>query len=256
MFFFFSKVLAFLLSPLIWFFMLIFWSFKTKFEIRKKRLQIIAVVMLYLCSNSFVVDEFARAWEFHTADIYLMKTKYDVALVLGGVSRIDMRQQRLDFQYSADRLFQALELYHQGRVKKIMFSGGSGSIRFPQNREGLFVKKYLNNIDIPDSSLIIESNSKNTYENAVLSKNMLDSLSMSNASVLLVTSAYHMKRAVKVFKKAGFTNITPYVTNRISGARRFDWDHCLIPNPEALYTLQYLIHEWIGYVVYKVKGYM
>jgi uncharacterized SAM-binding protein YcdF (DUF218 family) len=256
MFFFFSKVLTFLVSPIVWFFGLILWSFRTQNERRKRRIQIVAVVMLYLCSNPFVVDEFARAWEFRTADIYLMKTKYDVAVVLGGIGRIDMRQKRFDFQYSADRLFQTLELYHKGRVKKILFTGGSGSIRFPDHKEALFVKKYLNAIHIPDSSLLIESDSRNTYENAVFSKKLLDSLGAGNSSILLVTSAYHMKRSMAAFKKAGFTNITPYVTNRLSGVRRFDWDHCLIPNAESLYTLQYLIHEWIGYVVYKLKGYV
>jgi uncharacterized SAM-binding protein YcdF (DUF218 family) len=253
MFFFFSKVLTFLFSPLVWFFVLIIWSFKTKIEGRKRKLQITALIFLYLCSNSFVVDEFARAWEFHTADFYLMGTKYDVAVVLGGIGRIDMRQKRFDFQYSADRLFQTLELYHKGRVKKILFTGGSGSIRYPEHKEAIYVKKYLSSIKIPDSSVIIESNSKNTYENAVFSKKIIDSLKLK--SVLLVTSAYHMQRSMQVFKKAGYGNITPYVTNRISGPRRFEWDHCLIPNAEALYTLNYLIHEWIGSVVYKVKGY-
>lgn len=255
MFFFFSKVLTFLFSPLVWFFGLMIWSLKTKHEQRRKRLQVIAIIFLYFCSNSFVIDELARSWEFHTADYYLMNTKYDVAIVLGGIGRIDERQKRFDFQYSGDRLFQALELYHKGRVKKIMFTGGSGSIRYPEHKEALYVKKYLNAIHIPDSSLIIESNSKNTYENAVFSKKILDSLGF-KGSVLLVTSAYHMKRSMAVFKKAGYTNVTPYVTNRISGPRRFEWDHCFIPNAESLATLNFLIHEWIGYAIYKVKGYI
>jgi uncharacterized SAM-binding protein YcdF (DUF218 family) len=254
MFFFLSKVLTFFFSPLVWFFVLIIWAKKTEIAGRRKRLQIISFTMLYLCSNSFVVDEIARAWEPETPDYYMMDTKYDVAIVLGGIGRIDERQNRFDFQYSADRLFQTLELYHKGRVKQILFSGGSGSIRFPEHKEGVYVKKYLNSIKIPDSSLIMETNSKNTYENAIFSKKILDSLHF-NGSILLVTSAYHIPRSMAVFKKAGFTNLTPYCTNRISGPRRFDWDHCLIPNADALFTLQYFIHEWIGYAAYKVKGY-
>lgn len=254
MFFILSKVLTFFLSPLVWFFGLIIWAKKTKFEKRKKRLLITAFAMLYLCSNSFVVDEIARAWEPVTPDYYLMDTKYDVAIVLGGIGRIDERQKRFDFQYSADRLFQTLDLYFKGRVKQILFSGGSGSIRFPEHKEGVYVKKYLNTLRIPDSSLIMETDSKNTYENAVFSKKILDSLKF-NGSVLLVTSSYHMPRALAVFKKAGYTNLTPYCTNRVSGPRRFDWDHCLLPNADALFTLQFFIHEWIGFVVYKIKGY-
>ncbi|MGZ3883933.1 MAG: YdcF family protein [Bacteroidia bacterium] len=255
MFFFFSKVLTFLISPLVWFFALMVWAWRTKKDKRRKRLIITAFALLYLCCNSFVVDELARVTEPVTPDYYLMNTKYDVAIVLGGIGRIDERQQRFDFTYSSDRLFQTLELYHKGRVKKILFSGGSGSIRYPDHKEGTYVKKYLNAIHIPDSSLIIESESKNTYENALFSKKLLDSLHF-KGSVLLVTSAFHMPRAMAIFKKLKFDSITPYVTNRLSGARRFDWDHCLIPNPEALYNLQFLIHEWVGYMMYKMKGYV
>lgn len=255
MFFFLSKVLTFLLNPLVWFFALMLWFYKSKNERRRKKVFISALVILYLCTNSFVVDELARAWEPVTPDYYLSNEQYDVAIVLGGIGRIDERQKRFDFTYSGDRLFQTLELYHRDRVKKIMFTGGSGSIRYPEHKEALYVKKYLNTIKIPDSCLIIESESKNTYENAVNCKKILDSLGF-NGSILLVTSAFHMPRSMAVFKKAGYTNVTPYLTNRISGPRRFDWDHCFIPNSDALTTLNMLIHEWIGYLVYKTKGYV
>lgn len=239
---------------MLWFFILILWSVRTKIEKRRRRLQITALVFLYLCSNSFIVDELARATEPVTPDYYLMDTKYDVAIVLGGIGYVDLRQERINFSYSGDRLFQTIELYFKHRVKKIMFSGGSGSISFPTHKEGIFVKKYLNNIQVPDSDIIIENNSKNTRENALFSKQVLDSLKF-KGSVLLVTSSYHMPRALACFKKVGFTNITPYVTNRLSGSRRFELDFCFIPNTDALFTLSFLIHEWVGDLMYKIKGY-
>ena len=112
----------------------------------------------------------------------------------------------------------------------------------------------LKSINIPDSAMIIENESKNTYENAVFTKKILDSLKI-NGNFLLVTSGYHMRRSMAVFKKAGYKNLTPYVTNRVSGIRRFSFDHLLIPNQDALFTLQILIHEWLGYLVYKIRGY-
>jgi uncharacterized SAM-binding protein YcdF (DUF218 family) len=255
MFFFLSKVLTFLLSPMVWFFTLALWGLKTKDEPRKKKLILASLIVLYVCCNSFIVDELARAWEPVTPDYYLGSEKYDVAIVLGGIGSIDERQQRIDFTYSSDRLWQTLELYHRGRVKQIMFSGGSGSIRYPDHKEGFYVKKYLTTIHVPDSALIIENESKNTYENAIYSKKILDSLQF-KGSVLLVTSAFHMPRAIKCFQKAGFKNLTPYLTNRVSGPRRFDWDHCLLPNPGAMTVLNMLIHEWVGCLVYKMKGYI
>ncbi len=254
MFFLLSKLLSFLISPLLWAIGLLLYGFKTKNEKRGKKARVTAMVILLVCSNSFIVDECYRFWEPVTPDYDLMNTKYDGAIVLGGIGEVDLRLQKLNFGWSGDRLFQTLALYHQGRINRIIFTGGSGSIEFPDKKEGLYVKKYLRSIHIPDSAMVIESQSKNTYENAVFTKKLLDSLQI-HGRFLLVTSAYHMPRSLAVFKKAGFTNITPYLTNKVSGVRRFTFDHLIIPNPDALFSLQYLIHEWLGYLIYKIKGY-
>lgn len=254
MFFYLSKLLSFLFSPLFWFFILLLYSFKTKVEGRAKKIRIIAVVILYLCSNSFIVDECFRAYEPTMPDYDLMNTHYDGAIVLGGIGGIDLRLKKINFNYSGDRLFQVLPLYYKKRIDKIIFTGGSGSIEFKDSYEGVYVKKYLLSINVPDSSLVIESKSKNTYENAVFTKKILDSLHM-DGNYLLVTSGYHMPRSLAVFKKAGYKNITPYITNRVSGKRRFTFDHLFIPNVDALFSLNFLIHEWIGFITYKLKGY-
>lgn len=193
-------------------------------------------------------------WEPVTPDYDLMATKYDGAIILGGVGNIDKRLEKINFGWGGDRIFQMLPYYHQGRIKKIIFTGGSGSIEFADHKEGFYVHKYLRSINIPDSNLVIESESKNTYENAIFTKKILDSLHV-QGNFLLVTSASHMPRALAVFEKAGYKNLTPYITNRFSGKRRFAPDHLLLPNPDALFSLQYLIHEWMGYIVYKIKGY-
>jgi uncharacterized SAM-binding protein YcdF (DUF218 family) len=154
-------------------------------------------------------------------------------LYLGGMGRIDERQDRFDFNDNGDRLFQTLELYHKKRVRKLLITGGSGSISKPHHREAIYIKKYLKNIAIPDSNIIIENNSKNTYENAIFTKAILDSLQF-KGSILLVTSSFHMSRSLAIFNKAGYKNVTPYVTNKISGLRKFEFDHCFIPNTEAV----------------------
>lgn len=255
MFFYLSKLLAFLFSPLVWVFIILIYSFKTKIEGRAKKLRIVAVIVLYLFSNSFLVDECFRAWEPVTPDYDLMTTKYDGAIVLGGIGSIDLRLKKINFGPSGDRLFQVLPLYYQGRIGKIVFTGGSGSIEFPEKKEGIYVKKYLKSIHFPDSALIVEGESKNTYENAIFTKKILDSLKISDGNFLLVTSGYHMPRSLAIFKKAGYKNITPYVTNRSSGPRRFTFDHLFIPNPGALFAIELLIHEWVGFITYKLRGY-
>ncbi len=210
---------------------------------------------MYVISNSFLIDEIVRAWEYSDDNIYLKDTKYDLAIVLGGMGRVDERQQRFDFNFSGDRLFQTLELYHKGRVRKMLITGGSGSIEHPEHREAIYIKKYLKAISIPDSSIIIETNSKNTYENAVFTKHILDSMHF-KGKILLVTSSFLMRRSLAIFDKAGYFNLVPYITNKITGERKFGIDHCFIPNVEAVFSLNLILHEMAGYITYKIKGYL
>lgn len=249
MFFYLSKILAFLLMPLFWFFALIIFSFFSK---HKNKIQIFALIFLYLCSNSFVVDEIGRWWEnYPIPDI---SKPYQIGVVLGGIGKIDPTNKRIEFINSADRLLKAIELYHQKKIKKILITGGSGSVLHPEDKEAMYIYQYLKNINIPDSDIIIENESKNTYENAVFTKKILDSLHIKD-SIVLITSAYHLRRSVAVFKKQNYKHILPYPAERISGPRKFELDHCLLPHPDAMSTLYKYIHEWIGIIIYKLKGY-
>lgn len=255
MFFILSKILAFIIAPYTWLFIGLLVLVKKLWKTPYKKYVLGLSIFMYVISNSFLMDEIVRTWEYTDDDIYLKTTQYDMAIVLGGMSRIDERQDKADFNFSGDRLFQTLELYHKGRVKKLFITGGSGSISHPEHREAIYIKKYLKNINIPDSNIVIESNSKNTYENAIFSKYILDSMQF-KGSVLLVTSSFHMRRSLAIFEKAGYKNITPFVTNKITGDRKFEFDYCIIPNVEAVFSLNLILHEIAGHLTYKVKGYL
>ena len=146
-------------------------------------------------------------------------------------------------------------MYHKGRVNKICITGGSGSIKHPNHREAAYIKAYLKTIEVPNSNIIMENSSRNTYENAVFTKRILDSLGF-KGSILLVTSSFHMRRSLAIFKKAGYQNVTPFVTNKFTGIRKFEFDYCLIPNAEAVTACNTILHEIVGYVIYKAKGYL
>ncbi|HEY1039080.1 MAG TPA: YdcF family protein [Bacteroidia bacterium] len=253
MFFYLSKLLTFVLSPLIWVFILLIWSWRTKIETRKKKMFIAALCTLWFFSNSFFADEFMRSWEYTSED--LEKTeKFEYAIVLGGMSSYDPRLDKPQFSGSADRLWQTLVLLKTGQVDKMIITGGSGSILRPEDKEAGILKKYLLKIGIPDSCIIIENESKNTHENAVNTKKILDSLQI-KSKVLFVTSAFHMRRGLGCFEKVGVTNLRPYCTDRFSGPRKFEFDHLFIPSIEAMSEFSLVIHEITGYLVYKVKGY-
>jgi len=254
MFFILSKILLFAIAPMVWVCGLLIYSFYTKIEGRARKSRLWALIILLVFSNSFVVDECYRLWEPVTPDIDLNDSHYQAAIILGGIGEVDMRLGKINFTGSADRLLQALPLYQQGRVDRLVFTGGSGSIEFPEKKEAIYVGKYLKQLGFPDEAVILEKDSRNTYENAINTKRILDSLKM-DGPFLLITSGFHMNRAMAIFKKAGYKGLQPYVTNRHSGNRRFTPDHLLVPNPAAFGAFHTLLHEWVGYVVYKIRGY-
>lgn len=258
MFFILSKLLFFLTVPLNWCIGLFIWSYKTKSEVRKKKIFIVALALLYLFSNKFLSDITIGHWEYRYSDkAYCPENSqtFDYAIVLGGMTWFDQDTKRIQFLRSGDRLFQAIKLLQEKKVKKIIFTGGSGSLDNLDVKEGENVRTYLKQIGIPDSLFIIESESNNTHENALFTKHITDKISKKEPTILLITSAFHMRRSLACFETVGFLNVTPYPTDYYASKPRFEFDHCFLPDTDALEANSILIHEIIGYFMYKVAGY-
>jgi len=253
MFFILSKILAFLFTPLIWIIALLLFSVFSKNAKRKKRTLVSAVLMLILLSNSFLFDECMRIWEVPAARDSELQPQYDAGIILSGVLSYDHSFDRLQFNRRNDRLMQAIELYKTGRIKKLFFTGGSGSLVYKENKESQMVKRFLTSIGIPEQDIIIEDESNNTHENAQFSKIILMH-NFNHGKFLLITSAFHMRRAVACFYKQEII-ATPYSVDRYSGPRKYQFDHMFIPNSETLFNWDSLVHEVIGYLVYKAVGY-
>jgi uncharacterized SAM-binding protein YcdF (DUF218 family) len=254
MFFIISKLLAFIIAPIVWVTVLFIWTLLTKDVRKKQRLLIVTFIVFYFFSNSFILDEFYRPYETPAVRESDLAGKYDAGIVLGGMIAYDPTFVRPQFDRAVDRLMQAATLYRDGKIRKIFLSGGSGSIIEKDVLESYILKNYLLKLGIPDTSIIVEGHSKNTRENAVFSKPLLDSLNK-NGRYLLITSAFHMPRAIKCFNKVGI-HVTPYSVDRYSGPRKFVLDHVFIPSTGALDSWNILLHEWLGLVMYKISGYI
>lgn len=253
MFFLISKLLAFILTPLIWIVFFLGRAFFVNDELKRKKWLRTGLVLLIVFTNTFLFDEFARLWEVPATPLSELP-KYEVGVVLGGMSSYDPELDRAQFFRGVDRLIQTVELYKRGYIKKILFTGGSGSILHPEMKEGNYVNRYLLYMGISPKDLIVESESQNTHENAEFTKKILDSINPGRR-VLLITSGIHMRRSLGCFRDAGIT-VDPYSTDRYSGPRKFEFDHLLIPNVSAMYDWNNLIHEMTGYLVYWFKGYL
>lgn len=179
---------------------------------------------------------------------------YDYGIALGGMTFYDSELDQMVPFRGIDRLVKTIKLYKLGKIKKIFISGGSGSIQYPDFKEGEIVKKYLVDIGIPEEDVLYEVKSRNTYENALYTKEALKN-ELSDKKFLLITSAYHVKRAKACFDKVGMkTDVFP--ADRYAGPRRYEFDHLFMPDINTFSHWIILFKETIGYISYKFAGYV
>jgi uncharacterized SAM-binding protein YcdF (DUF218 family) len=252
MFFVFSKCLAWLLNPLFWIVGLFLFYYFIKNTKQRERCLRLAFFLLVLMSNSFLFQEVIRAWEvppLRNSDLEC----FDCGIVLGGVSVYQYEYQRPQFYRATDRLIHAVDLYKMGKIKKIIFSGGAGKILLPNMREGEYVKRYITMMGVLEDDILIDSLSRNTLENAVLTKKIIDRKGFSG-KCLLITSAFHMRRSISCFKSVGLETV-PYSTDIYSEPRNFRIETLLVPNASVLGDWNIIIHEFVGFGVYRMLGY-
>jgi uncharacterized SAM-binding protein YcdF (DUF218 family) len=250
MFFYLSKLIDFLIHPLVWILGLILLGIIKKEKGRKFIMYALAI--LYFFSNQFIFNEVARLYEPRPQNLEENGESYSAAIVLGGLSSYQGEIEQLEFQESADRLLDVLPLYFKGRVKKIIIAGGSGRL-VNQETESPHLKRYLIEIGVKEKDILIEARSRNTYENAIYSKKLIEVHKL-KGPFLLSTSAAHMPRSLACFEKQGL-KVIPFPNDYLSRKREFNPDRLLVPNAFVLKSWDAIIHEWIGWLSYKIAGY-
>ena len=150
---------------------------------------------------------------------------------------------------AAERLVVVPELARRYPNARVLFSGGTGALR-SGTAEAKVAARLLENLGVARSRITLEDRSRNTLENAVFSKMIIQP--KSGDRWLLVTSAYHMPRAIGVFRKAGFP-VEPYPVDwRTRGAE--DAVRPFATMSDGLQRTDTAVHEWIGLLVYWLTG--
>ena len=124
--------------------------------------------------------------------------------MLGGALSPDVSHARntVALNEAAERLTAVAELARRYPDARIIFSGGSGAVIFDERPEAEFALRLLETLGVAPGRVVAEDKSRNTVENARFSRELAQP--KPGERWLLVTSAYHLPRAVGVFRKAGF----------------------------------------------------
>jgi uncharacterized SAM-binding protein YcdF (DUF218 family) len=169
-------------------------------------------------------------------------------IVLGGAVDSDISEARgiVTLTSNGARLTEALALARKYPQAKILFAGGSGDIVGPKIREAAYARRFLEEQGLAPERLIVEEDSRNTWENAANSLALVQPKAEENW--LLVTSAYHMPRSVGIFRRVGWHVIPDPVDYRTRGVLD-------IRGFELIFRMQELnvaLKEWIGLVAYSL----
>jgi uncharacterized SAM-binding protein YcdF (DUF218 family) len=130
---------------------------------------------------------------------------------------------------------------------RVVFSGGSGALHGAQYSEAETARTVLEGLGLDPARLALEARSRNTYENILFSKQMVKP--KPGEVWLLATSAAHMPRAMAIARRQAWPMLpwpTDYLTRPDSSGT---W---LAPGGLAL--ADYVVHEWVGMIAYRLTG--
>lgn len=201
-------------------------------------------------SNGWFVNQCYLAYESPQVNL---KQNYDWCIILGGGMMRAGNGYRTG--ETADRFIQPLLLYKQGKVKRLLITGGNVNIKglkIDATQESKKVKEVLIAMGVKEQDIYVEENARNTHENAVNTKKMLRPFLKER--MVLVTSAMHMPRAKACYLKEGFLvdDFPADIKKKDTYSGILDR---IIPEERNLTKFAELIREMTGFVIYKVMGF-
>ncbi len=212
---------------------------------------LVATAWLWLCSTNLFADFLMGTLEEDFPPRAMSATPEVGAIVLlGGATRGDTHMGTLgDLNQQADRLVHAVALYKAGKAPVILVSGGGQPGERP---EAELMRDLLEVMGVPERTILLERASRDTHQNAEYTAALLKNRGVS--SILLVTSAFHMRRAMPLFSGRGLEVIpAPTDYQRVVAPPVVPpW----LPAVENLGRTSYALREYVGYWVYQYRGWL
>jgi uncharacterized SAM-binding protein YcdF (DUF218 family) len=176
----------------------------------------------------------------------------DGMIVLGGVlnAHISRHRHNISMDSSAERLFAAVDLERRYPAARILFSGGNSNLIFMGTSEADLAVPFLERLGVPSDHILVDRTSRNTMENVVNSKNL--AAPKPGERWLLITSAFHMPRAIGLFRAAGFP-VEAYPVDWKTGSWR---DVAAVPTSPlgGIASLDVASREWTALLINWMMG--
>ena len=220
----------------------------------KKKLIYIAIGVLYILSTPIFSNNFFKLVEGSGHNDYRKPISAidsaDAIVVLSGMLEINEVGDSTYIEWGdPDRFFGGMALFKAGKAQKLVFTGGKMPWDKAKKTEGEVLKEYAISNNIPSEKIFVTKYVENTADEAVAVKELISP----SKRIILVTSAYHMYRAKRLFEKQGIEVITykvDYKSERNKEITIIDF----LPNSNYLKNSETGLREIIGRILYKIKG--
>ena len=218
---------------------------------------IVGFVLLFAASTPLISHPLVSAIESQSVN-EVPPTVADAIVVLsGGATAAEPPLPFIELGGpTANRLLYAAKLYRDGKAPLVILSGG----QLPWDKglppQSAQMAEAIEMMGVPASAIIEESESGNTYENAVRTKAILDQHSLHR--IILVTSALHMPRALGLFRDQGvetFSAPTDFISVATRSGSSFpELMLALVPSAQTLDQTTQALKELLGAAVYRIAG--
>ena len=240
------KILPLIFSPLFFCLFLI----TLGIFLRSKKISLSGVILIILCSLPVVSNNLIYYLE---KDYKLLKpseiSPADAIVVLSGMVQPVKTNQNINYEFSGsvDRILAGIDLYKNNKSSFLILTRGKvpWSTGIP---EGEYLKEFAIRFGIPEQNILLTSEAQNTDQEAKAVKNIL---SNNKKKIILVTSAFHMPRAIKVFDTAGLQPTAFAVDFKVSAERITVMS--FLPSAGSFQQTSFFVREMIGRVYYDLK---
>lgn len=226
-------------------------------------LLIFGLILLWLAGNRWVSYGLARSLEWRHLPPEEIPSAEVIVLLGGGTEPGDPPRPMAEVNAAGDRVLYAAKLYQQGAAPVILVSGGN--VEFSSDRNSTPAEEMtelLLLMGVPNSVIRQQTESQNTYEDALYSSEILAESEID--AVILITSALHMPRSKALFEQQGITvipaptdfTVTEHNWETTFNPRMGEFVIYVMPNASALNLTTNVLKEYIGMLVYSLRGWM
>jgi uncharacterized SAM-binding protein YcdF (DUF218 family) len=220
----------------------------------KKKLIYIAIGVLYILSTPIFSNNFFKIVEGSGHNDYRKPLSAidsaDAIVVLSGMLEINEVGDSTYIEWGdPDRFFGGIALFRAEKAQKLVFTGGKMPWDKAKKTEGEVLKEYAIANGVPSENILVTKDVENTADEAVAVKELISP----NKKIILLTSAYHMYRAKRLFEGEGFIVIPYKVDYKVSRNNKIVIMDFL-PNAQCLEQTETGCREILGRIFYIIKN--